>query len=128
MEWFNGRPRWCIPTISRCADEADEPAADRAGLSADRRPVAKVLRRAIGQALARLPDLPEWQDASVMRAQSFPAVRRRAARGCTIPRDPIDVAPTAPAWRRLAYDELLASQLSLALVRAHDAAAGRARR
>ena len=28
-------------------------------------------------------------------------------------------APEAAAWRRLAYDELLAGQVSLALVRAH---------
>jgi RecG-like helicase len=33
----------------------------------------KVLRRAIGQSLERLPTLPEWLDADVMRRQSFPS-------------------------------------------------------
>ncbi len=33
--------------------------------------------------------------------------------------EPHDIAPETPAWTRLAYDELLAGQLALALVRAH---------
>ena len=35
------------------------------------------------------------------------------------PADPIDVSPEGAAWRRLAYDEFLAGQVSLALVRAN---------
>jgi len=35
------------------------------------------------------------------------------------PAEPHDVAPESTAWTRLAYDELLAGQLALALVRAH---------
>ncbi len=35
------------------------------------------------------------------------------------PKDPIDVSPEGAAWRRLAYDEFLAGQVSLALVRAN---------
>ena len=38
----------------------------------------KVLRRAIGQALARLPALPEWLDPELARRQSFPPLRRGA--------------------------------------------------
>ncbi|TIM17157.1 MAG: ATP-dependent DNA helicase RecG, partial [Mesorhizobium sp.] len=34
------------------------------------------------------------------------------------PADPIDVSVDGAAWRRLAYDEFLAGQVSLALVRA----------
>ncbi len=35
------------------------------------------------------------------------------------PAAPDDLLPESPAWSRLAYDELLAGQLALALVRAH---------
>ena len=35
------------------------------------------------------------------------------------PQEPTDIAPQGPAWTRLAYDELLASQIALTLVRAH---------
>ena len=44
---------------------------------------------------------------------------RAALISCIIPDEPIDVQPDAKAWSRLAYDELLASQLALSLVRAH---------
>jgi ATP-dependent DNA helicase RecG len=76
----------------------------------------KVLRRAIGQALERLPDLPEWQDTDIMRRQTFPAFRAALTR-IHNPADPIDTSPENPAWRRLAYDEFLAGQIALALVR-----------
>ncbi|RVC68628.1 ATP-dependent DNA helicase RecG, partial [Mesorhizobium sp. M2A.F.Ca.ET.046.02.1.1] len=78
---------------------------------------AKVLRRAIGQALGRLPELPEWQDDAFMRRHTFPSFSDALSR-IHHPNVPIDVAVEGSAWRRLAYDELLAGQVSLALVRA----------
>ncbi|TIT79764.1 MAG: ATP-dependent DNA helicase RecG, partial [Mesorhizobium sp.] len=78
---------------------------------------AKVLRRAIGQALGRLPELPEWQDDTFKRRHTFPAFGDALTR-IHNPKDPIDVAVEGAAWRRLAYDEFLAGQVSLALVRA----------
>ncbi len=79
---------------------------------------AKVLRRAIGQALARLPDAAGMAGSrTVMRRQTFPAFGGALTR-LHNPADPIDVAVEGAAWRRLAYDELLAGQISLALVRA----------
>jgi len=117
MEWFNGRPTMVHPDHIAPIDEAEglplvEPVYPlTAGLS------AKVLRRAIGQALGRLPDLPEWQDDAFMRRHTFPSFGDALAR-VHYPKDPIDVAVEGSAWRRLAYDELLAGQVSLALVRA----------
>ena len=78
MEWFNGRPTMVHPDHIALASEAEnlplvEPVYPlTAGLS------GKVLRRAIGQALGRLPELPEWQDGAFMRRQTFPGLRRRA--------------------------------------------------
>jgi ATP-dependent DNA helicase RecG len=117
MEWFNGRPSMVHPDHIALASEAHnlplvEPVYPlTAGLS------GKVLRRAVGQALERVPALPEWQDGAFMRKQSFPDFRTSLERVHN-PADPLDVAVEGAAWRRLAYDELLAGQVSLALVRA----------
>ncbi|MBN9272820.1 MAG: ATP-dependent DNA helicase RecG, partial [Mesorhizobium sp.] len=117
MEWFNGRPSMVHPDHIARADEAwnlplVEPVYPlTSGLS------AKVLRRAISQALERLPALPEWQDGEFMRRQSFPAFGDALGR-IHNPADPLDLSVDGVAWRRLAYDELLAGQVSLALMRA----------
>ncbi|MGO4643148.1 ATP-dependent DNA helicase RecG [Mesorhizobium sp. 2RAF45] len=117
MEWFNGRPTMVHPDHIALASEAEnlplvEPVYPlTAGLS------GKVLRRAIGQALARLPEFPEWQDGAFMRRHTFPTFADALTR-IHNPADPIDVSIDGAAWRRLAYDELLAGQVSLALVRA----------
>ncbi|KAF1854462.1 hypothetical protein Lal_00008694, partial [Lupinus albus] len=76
----------------------------------------KVLRKAVDGALARLPRFPEWLDAPMQQRQSLPSVED-AFRQLHDPRDGHDLDPQAPARRRLAYDEFLAGQVSLALVR-----------
>ena len=80
---------------------------------------ASQLRRAIEHALDRLPVLPEWQDpAYLARAPNLRTSRRRYA-ACIGPKIWTTSSPRSPAWSRLAYDELLAGQLALALTRAH---------
>ena len=76
------------------------------------------VRRAMDGAVARLPDLPEWQDEAWISRERFPAFTQ-ALRHLHRPSEPHDIAPESLAWTRLAYDELLAGQLALALVRAH---------
>jgi ATP-dependent DNA helicase RecG len=76
------------------------------------------VRRAVDGALAKLPDLPEWQDEAWVARERFPAFSE-ALRAMHRPHEPHDIAPDNPAWTRLAYDELLAGQLALALVRAN---------
>jgi ATP-dependent DNA helicase RecG len=75
------------------------------------------VRRAMDGAVARLPDLPEWQDEAWISRERFPAFAD-ALRHLHRPSEPHDIAPDSLAWTRLAYDELLAGQLALALVRA----------
>ncbi|HTQ83001.1 MAG TPA: ATP-dependent DNA helicase RecG, partial [Pseudolabrys sp.] len=76
------------------------------------------VRRAMESALTRLPTLPEWQDETWIARERFPAFAE-ALRHLHRPAAPHDVLPESLAWTRLAYDELLAGQLALALVRAH---------
>ncbi|WP_458760974.1 ATP-dependent DNA helicase RecG [Afipia sp. TerB] len=75
------------------------------------------LRRAIAQALQKLPTIPEWISPEVVRRCSFPPIAEALNR-VHVPLDPADILPAGPFWSRLAFDELLAGQLALALVRA----------
>jgi ATP-dependent DNA helicase RecG len=76
------------------------------------------VRRAMVGALAKLPELPEWQDEAWLSRERFPKFSD-ALRHLHRPAEPHDIAPESLAWTRLAYDELLAGQLALALLRAH---------
>jgi ATP-dependent DNA helicase RecG len=76
------------------------------------------VRRAVDGALARLPDLPEWQDEAWVARERLPSFAQ-ALRALHRPHEPHDIAPESLAWTRLAYDELLAGQLALALLRAN---------
>ena len=73
------------------------------------------LARLMPAVLARLPDLGEWHDAALLRREHWPgfvaALRRLQA-----PEDDAE-APRLLARKRLAYDELLAGQVALALIR-----------
>ena len=74
------------------------------------------LRRAIAQALQKLPNLPEWISPEVIRRCHFPPIKEALNR-VHIPIELTDILPDGPFWSRLAFDELLAGQLALALVR-----------
>jgi ATP-dependent DNA helicase RecG len=76
------------------------------------------LRKALELALDRVPDLPEWQDSAWLKRNAFPSFAE-ALRSVHRPATPSDLEPQSAAWSRLAYDELLAGQLALALLRGH---------
>jgi ATP-dependent DNA helicase RecG len=76
------------------------------------------VRRAMDAALTKIPDLPEWQDDAWVARERLPSFAD-ALRALHRPNAPPDVEPSSLAWVRLAYDELLAGQLALALVRAN---------
>jgi ATP-dependent DNA helicase RecG len=79
------------------------------------------IQKATQEALTKTPDLPEWQDVAWLKAQAWIGFRQSLA-SLHSPQTPQAVALDAPARQRLAYDELLASQLALAMVRAHNRA------
>lgn len=76
------------------------------------------VRKAVEGSLTRLPELPEWQEPAWVAREGFPAFSD-ALRILHRPPEPADADPASRAWTRLAYDELLAGQLALALVRTH---------
>jgi ATP-dependent DNA helicase RecG len=75
------------------------------------------VQRAVEGAFNVLPVLPEWNDATWMKVRNFPSFADALAQ-VHRPQHPQDILPTQPARMRLAFDELLASQLALGLVRA----------
>jgi ATP-dependent DNA helicase RecG len=75
------------------------------------------LRRAVALALPKLPHLPEWISVDVLRRATLPTFDE-ALKRIHVPQQLDDVLPDKPFWQRLAFDELLAGQLALALVRA----------
>jgi ATP-dependent DNA helicase RecG len=79
---------------------------------------AHQVHRAVAAALERVPALPEWQDAAWRARNGYPAFAD-ALKALHRPASPADLLPEGAAWSRLAYDELLAGQLALALLRAH---------
>ncbi len=76
----------------------------------------KVMVKASRQALERLPDLPEWQQPDWLATREWGPFAE-ALRHLHAPEDASDISPGSRYWQRLAYDELLAGQLALGLVR-----------
>jgi ATP-dependent DNA helicase RecG len=116
VESYNDRKQMPHPDyiVSREA-RADLPALEpvyalTAGLS------GKVLLKATRHALERLPDLAEWQDAAWLSQRGWPDLKSALSR-LHRPEQAADVSASSTPWLRLAYDELLAGQLALALVR-----------
>jgi ATP-dependent DNA helicase RecG len=77
----------------------------------------RVIQRAVAAALERVPDLPEWLDPALREREHWPTWHEAIA-AVHAPQGEADLSPATPARQRLAYDEILASQLAVALVRA----------
>lgn len=116
VEHFNNEIQIAHPDYVTLPDQTDtivmvEPIYPlTAGLTA--KIVAQFVRAAVEQA----PALPEWHDPELVRQQGWPSWRE-ALRAVHAPAADADLTPDHPARRRLSYDELLADQLALALVR-----------
>lgn len=116
VEWFNGQPNMVHPDhIVDEAGFADLPLVEpvypaTAGLA------QKTLQKSVRAAVSRLPDMPEWIDAALLKRQGWPAFAD-ALKRIHAPRDAVDIDPMAPHRLRLAHDEFLAGQLALALTR-----------
>ncbi|HKR19072.1 MAG TPA: ATP-dependent DNA helicase RecG [Stellaceae bacterium] len=77
----------------------------------------RIVHKAIEAALARAPQLDEWSDTELIKRRGWPTWRA-AITAAHAPARPEDLLPNHPVRERLAYDELLANQLTIALLRA----------
>lgn len=118
IEWYDGTPQIVHPDHILTREQfAEMPLLEpvyplTAGVS------GKILGKAIRQILGDIPELPEWQDAAWIAARRLPEFQT-ALETLHNPEDPADLEPDSAARQRLAYDELLANQLALSLVRRH---------
>ncbi len=76
----------------------------------------KTLQKAIQSALGFCPKLPEWCDADYKKQQKW-SDWHKAIEKLHTPDKQEDIDPHAPARERLAYDECLANQLTISLMR-----------
>ena len=82
IDVFNGRVTIAHPDHVAAGRPAGEAAGDRAGVAADRRACGRARwPTRWPQALALLPELPEWHDAGAAAAGELARLRRGAARG-----------------------------------------------
>ncbi len=116
IEWFNASPQITHPdhvaTVEAWASfpviEAVYPLT--AGLS------SRVVGKAILAAVDRMPHLPEWQDEAWFKKNAWVGFNTALA-ALHRPSSLAALEPTSAERKRLAYDELLANQLALSLVR-----------
>jgi len=125
ISWYGVEPQISHPDyVLRVDDAAKMPSIEpvyalTAGLS------SKILQKAAAVALEKLPALAEWQDAAWLQKQAWPDFAA-ALHGEHRPTEVTPLGTRNLRRKRLAYDELLANQLALSLVRAQmKRAAGR---
>ncbi|HKT20640.1 MAG TPA: ATP-dependent DNA helicase RecG, partial [Stellaceae bacterium] len=78
----------------------------------------RIVQKAVEAALARAPALPEWLDPAYRARERWLPWREALGAAHTPERDE-DLLPTTLPRQRLAFDELLANQLALGLMREH---------
>ena len=79
----------------------------------------KVMSKAARAALERVPDLPEWNDPALLARERWTGWRT-ALESAHAPQTDSDLSALTAPRRRLAYDELLANQLALGVIRMHQ--------
>jgi len=79
----------------------------------------KQMYKATRSALSHVPEFSEWIDPQQLLSANWPAFTK-ALETAHAPTSETDISVVAPARERLAYDELMAHQLTLALARARE--------
>lgn len=79
----------------------------------------KIMFKAVAQAIDRIPDFQEWIDPDQKRLENWPDFKA-AMLSAHRPENDLDLGYTAGSRTRLAYDELMAHQVTLALARTKE--------
>jgi ATP-dependent DNA helicase RecG len=125
VERFQGKPQMAHPDYIGALEELGsiETVEPIYRLTAGLTP--KVVRKAVRAALDKTPAMPEWLDPAFKQRREWPDFKP-ALLAAHAPESEADLDPAAKPRERLAYDELLANQLALQIIRArYRKAAGR---
>jgi ATP-dependent DNA helicase RecG len=117
IEEFNGRRQIAHPEYVVAPEAADTLPAHEPIYPLTEGLPAKSLSRAVHAALEKVPPMPEWQDKPFLRSKGWGSFGD-ALKAAHNPKSEEDLSPATLPRQRLAYDELLANQLALALIRA----------
>lgn len=116
LELFDGLAQMVHPDHMLPLDEASEIPEFEPVYSLTQGVTQKTIFKAVHTALTRVPDLAEWIDPSQLAKESWPQWRQ-AIENAHNPNGLEDLDAQSPSRARLAYDELFAHQLTLALAR-----------
>jgi ATP-dependent DNA helicase RecG len=116
VEHFNDAPQMAHPDHVVPLSERAEVETVEAVYPLTTGITAKVAAKLARAALARAPALPEWQDPAWLARRRW-RPWRTALEAVHAPVEEDDLGALAPDRQRLAYDEMLANQLALLLVR-----------
>ncbi len=117
VELYDGIAQMQHPDHILKPDEADKLPAFEPTYPLTQGITQRAMRKAAAAAVNIAPDLPEWIEPGLLKKQGWPSWKA-ALEAAHNPQDTADLLPMAPARERLAYDELFAHQLTLALARA----------
>lgn len=118
VSWVMNHPDYAVPVERKAEIPPVEPVYPlTAGLS------GKMLRKAVVQAFSKTPILDEWIGYSLLKREGWPSWKD-ALRAVHNPMGAGEANEADRNRRRLAYDELLADQLALGIIRAHHKSRG----
>ncbi len=118
IEQYNGRLQMPHPDYLLAHDDASQLPLHEPVYPLTEGLPAKSMAKAVRGALEKLPRLKDWLDPALKRTRAWPDFYD-AVQAAHAPSKEVDLDPNTPARQRLAYDELLANQLALLMIRAN---------
>lgn len=116
VELFDSIPQMVHPDFMVPEDEADKIPRFEPVYPLTNGVTQKLMYKATRGALALIPEMDEWIDPGQLSKAEWPGFAAAVAQAHD-PETLSDISANAPARERLAYDELLAHQITLALAR-----------
>ncbi len=116
IEDFSGKLQMAHPDFIVAEEQADEIPLHEPIYALTEDLSGKALSKAIRGALAKVPEMPEWLDPDFLKKRNWPGFRE-ALLDAHAPQSEADLSAQALLRQRLAFDELLANQLALMLIR-----------
>ncbi|MEP6269246.1 MAG: ATP-dependent DNA helicase RecG [Paracoccaceae bacterium] len=119
VESFDGMPQMVHPDFIVAEEDQEQIPSFEPVYPLTAGITQKLMFKATRSALKKLPCFPEWIDAAQKSTSEWPNFYD-ALQSAHAPESQDEMAPKASARERLAYDELMAHQLTLALARSRE--------